>query len=72
MIIRKIQFSYICTLAVAFFISPASAHNVLESWEGNEGMMMPTTLNVNHGCKAEPVIGLRIQVPQPLLNSQES
>ncbi|OUV09045.1 MAG: hypothetical protein CBC47_06260 [Alphaproteobacteria bacterium TMED87] len=61
MIIRKIQFSYICTLAVVFFISPAN--NVLESWEGNASMMIPMTLNVNHGYKAKPVIGLGIQVP---------
>ncbi|MEE2704599.1 MAG: hypothetical protein VX397_00615 [Pseudomonadota bacterium] len=61
-----------CLLHFSFFISPSSAHNVLGPWEGNADMMMPMTLNVNHGCKAEPVIGLRIQVPQLLLKSQES
>ena len=70
MIIRKIPFSCICALAVTFFISPASSHNVLDSWEGNAGMMMPMTLNVNHGCKGEPVIGLRIQVPEGVTDAK--
>ncbi|MSQ86689.1 MAG: DUF1775 domain-containing protein [Alphaproteobacteria bacterium] len=44
--------------------SPAFAHNGLDLKEAYAGYSTPMTLSVNHGCKASPVTGLRIKVPE--------
>ena len=44
--------------------SPAFAHNGVDLKEAYAGYSTPMTLSINHGCKASPVTGLRIKVPE--------
>jgi len=58
-------------VAVAFaFAGPAAAHNALDLKEGYAGYSTPMILNVNHGCKASPVVGLRLQVPEGITDAK--
>jgi len=50
----------------------ASAHNVLNSWEGKAGFSTPMTLSVNHGCHGSPVVGLRVQAPPGVTDAKAS
>jgi uncharacterized protein YcnI len=48
----------------------AAAHNVLNVWEGPAGQLFPMKLNVNHGCKGSPVVGLRLQIPDGVVDAK--
>ncbi|MCB2107667.1 MAG: DUF1775 domain-containing protein [Rhodobacteraceae bacterium] len=50
--------------------APASAHNALDLKEAYAGYSTPLTLNVNHGCHASPVVGLRIKVPEGIVDAK--
>jgi uncharacterized protein YcnI len=48
----------------------ASAHNGLDLKEGWAGYSTPMVLSVNHGCKASPVVGLRLKVPEGVVDAK--
>ena len=48
----------------------AAAHNALDLKEAYAGYLTPLTLSVNHGCKASPVTGLRIKVPDGITDAK--
>lgn len=48
----------------------AAAHNALDLKEGWAGYSTALALNVNHGCKASPVIGLRLKVPDGIVDAK--
>ncbi len=50
--------------------SPVFAHNALDLKEAYAGYSTPMTLSVNHGCKASPVTGLRIKVPDGITDAK--
>lgn len=49
---------------------PAAAHNALNVWEGPAGYSFPMKLNVNHGCKGSPVVGVRLQIPAGVVDAK--
>ena len=49
---------------------PAAAHNVASIFEGFAGHSTAMALNVNHGCKASPIVGLRLQVPEGITDAK--
>ena len=55
---------------LAGFSTAAAAHNVLSANEGEAGFLFPMTLNVNHGCKGEPVVGLRLKIPDGIVETK--
>ena len=48
----------------------ASAHNAVNIKEAYAGYSTPMELSVNHGCKASPVIGLRLKVPDGVTDAK--
>ena len=48
----------------------ASAHNVLSVAEAPAGFLFPMKLNVNHGCKAEPFVAARLQIPEGIVDAK--
>ena len=54
--------------AVLAICSPASAHIVLQSNEGQVGAAYRAVLVVGHGCGEEATTGVRVQVPEGLYN----
>lgn len=67
---RSILSALLTSAAVVGFAGAASAHNVLDLNEGKAGFLQPLILNVNHGCKDEPVIGLRLKIPEEILDAK--
>jgi len=49
---------------------PAAAHNVASISEGLAGHSTAMALNVNHGCKGSPIVGLRLQVPDGITDAK--
>lgn len=56
----------------AAFSTGATAHNVLSVNEGQAGYLFPMTINVNHGCKGEPVVGVRLKIPESIVDTKAS
>ena len=48
----------------------AAAHNAIDIKEGWAGYSTPMVLSVNHGCKASPVVGLRLKVPAGVVDAK--
>jgi uncharacterized protein YcnI len=64
---------YIGTAAAALlaaFTGTAAAHNGLDLKEGWAGYSTPMVLSVNHGCKASPVVGMRLKVPDGIVDAK--
>ena len=55
---------------LACFGASAGAHNAINLKEGYAGYSTPMILSVNHGCKSSPVIGLRLQVPEGVVDAK--
>jgi len=49
---------------------PAAAHNAVSIKEGLAGYSTAMALNVNHGCKGSPIVGLRLQVPDGITDAK--
>ena len=57
--------------AAALAVSgPALAHNALNIKEAYAGYSTAMELNVNHGCKGSPVVGLRLRVPDGVTDAK--
>ncbi len=57
--------------AAAFALAgAATAHNAIDLKEGWAGYSTPMVLSVNHGCKASPVVGLRLKVPAGIVDAK--
>jgi len=50
--------------------APAVAHNAVSIKEGQAGYSTAMALNVNHGCKGSPIVGLRLQVPPGITDAK--
>lgn len=48
----------------------AAAHNAIDLKEGWAGYSTPMVLSVNHGCKTSPVVGLRLKVPEGVVDAK--
>jgi uncharacterized protein YcnI len=58
-------------LFVGFGVTlPAAAHNVVNIKEGKAGYSTEMALDMNHGCKGSPVVGLRLQVPPGVIDAK--
>ena len=49
---------------------PAWAHNALSIRDGYAGYKVDVALEVNHGCKGSPVVGLRLKVPNGVYDAK--
>lgn len=59
--------------AVGFAVSawsPTAAHNVVNVKEAPAGYLYPMAVNVNHGCKGSPVVGLRLKIPEGVVDAK--
>lgn len=54
----------------ALTMTGAWAHNAIDIKEGMAGYSTPMVLSVNHGCKASPVVGMRLQVPDGVTDAK--
>ena len=52
------------------FANIALAHNGLDLKEGMAGFRTEMTMSVNHGCKGSPVVGLRLKVPDGIVEAK--
>lgn len=66
---KKVLFATVGAVSLGLSAS-ASAHNALDLKEGYAGYSTPMVLSVNHGCKASPVVGLRLQVPDGVTDAK--
>jgi len=67
------MFKKVVLYAAAFiglFFSQANAHNVLDLKEAYAGYSTPMILSVNHGCKTSPVVGLRLKIPEGVIDGK--
>jgi uncharacterized protein YcnI len=65
------RYLYLCA-AIAALASPgaAHAHNSLSIKEARAGYATSMDLNVYHGCKGSPVVGLRLKVPDGVMDAK--
>ncbi|MDX2222475.1 MAG: DUF1775 domain-containing protein [Rhodospirillaceae bacterium] len=62
--------SLLAAVAAVALATPALAHNALDLKEAYAGYSTPMVLSVNHGCKAKPVVGLRLKVPDGIVDAK--
>ena len=63
-------FCIIVTVLGIGLAASAAAHNAIDVKEVMAGFRQPMVLSVNHGCKASPVIGLRLKVPDGVFEAK--
>lgn len=61
---------FLAIAAIVGFGASASAHNAIDIKEGMAGYRQPMVLSVNHGCKGSPVVGLRLKVPDGIVEAK--
>ena len=69
---RSIIASLLLGTATLCFAGVAGAHSVLSVNEGQAGHMFPMALNINHGCKTEPVTEVRLKIPEAIFETKAS
>ncbi len=65
---KKVLFTTAAVLGLS--MAPANAHNALDLKEGYAGYSTPMILSVNHGCHGSPVVGLRLKVPDGVIDAK--
>jgi uncharacterized protein YcnI len=71
MIYQRLRASSVLMVCLGFTVAvPATAHNVASISEASAGHLTAMALNVNHGCKRSPIVGLRLQVPDGVTDAK--
>ena len=70
--LRQFTMTMLAGVSAVAFAGTALGHNVLSINEGPEGFLFPMTVNVNHGCKGQPVVGLRLKIPDEIVDAKAS
>lgn len=68
--LKKALLAGVAAIGLSLSGLPAMAHNVVSVWEAPAGHSFAMKLNVNHGCKASPIIGARLQVPDGIVDAK--
>ncbi len=68
--LKKVLLAGVAAFGLSMAGLPAMAHNVVSVWEAPAGHSFAMKLNVNHGCKGSPVVGLRLQIPDGVVDAK--
>lgn len=64
---KKLFLATVAAGACGLFVTGASAHNTLTSWEAPAGYVVDLEMRVTHGCKGSPVKELRVKIPEGVM-----